>query len=85
MKLSEEIEKKLREDLGPDCEIYLKDLTGEGNHFELFAVSPSFEGKNKISRQQRIHEALSEIWKAGALHALTMKIFTPVEWKELEN
>ncbi|MBS1985552.1 MAG: BolA family transcriptional regulator [Bdellovibrionales bacterium] len=64
------------------CEVFASDLTGDGNHFEVVVVSGAFAGQSRVARQRLVLEAFSEEWK-GALHALTMKTYTPEEWEKV--
>lgn len=67
----------------PDAEVYARDLTGEGNHFEAFVVSPHFTTKSRVQRQQMVYSGMTEALK-GPLHALTMKTYTPEEWAQAQ-
>ncbi len=64
----------------PEAEIYLRDLTGNGDHFEAFVVSNHFEGKRPLERQRLVMASLTELLK-GPLHAITFKTYTPIEWE----
>ncbi len=58
-------------------EIY---VTANGNHFEVIAVSKNFEGLSRVKKQQAIYSPLTELIKTNAIHALSIKAFTPEEW-----
>ena len=64
----------------PGAEIFLRDLTGNGDHFEAFVVCPFFEGKRTLERQRLVMDSVKELLK-GPLHALALKTFTPTEWE----
>jgi len=49
-------------------------------HFKLFMVSEIFIGLSRIQRQRKIYEILSEELKNG-VHALTLRLLTPEEFK----
>jgi len=68
----------------PDAEIYIKDLTGGGDHFEAFIISASFEGQNLVRRHQTVLTAVKELM-AGPLHAFTFKTHTPTEWEKSQT
>lgn len=53
-------------------------------HFKVIVVSSHFEGKTRIHRHRRLNELLKEEM-AGPIHALSLKLYTPQEWKELDN
>ncbi len=66
------------------CEVFARDLTGNGDHFEAFVVSDLFNGKSRVQRQQMVMATLREELK-GPLHALTMKTYTQTEWENAQN
>ncbi len=56
------------------------ELDGDGRHFTALVVSAEFIGKNRVQRQQRVHQTLKEKLETGELHALSFKTLTPEEW-----
>lgn len=56
------------------------ELDGDGRHFQALIVSEEFVGKNRVQRQQRVHEALKAQLDTGELHAISFKTLTPAEW-----
>jgi acid stress-induced BolA-like protein IbaG/YrbA len=56
------------------------DIDGDGHHFEAVIVSAEFAGKNRVQRQQRVYQTLSDKLATGELHALSFKTLTPAEW-----
>ena len=62
-----------------DCEVQVE---SEGSHFNIVAVGDIFEGKRAVQRQQIIYAALDEQISSGAIHAVSMKIFTHQEWQQ---
>ncbi|MEO8836795.1 MAG: BolA family protein [Caldimonas sp.] len=60
------------------CE--LVEVEGDGRHFFATIVSSEFEGKNRIGRHQRVYRALGDRMREQ-IHALSMKTFTPAEYK----
>jgi acid stress-induced BolA-like protein IbaG/YrbA len=80
--ITQRIESKL-----PGAEVYLRDLTGGGNHFEAFVISKDFEGKNRLTRQRIVMESLAELLRGAdaPLHAITFKTYTPQEWETSQN
>ena len=54
-------------------------VEGDGQHFFATIVSAEFEGKTRISRHQRVYQALGDRMRAQ-IHALSMKTLTPAEW-----
>ncbi len=55
-------------------------VIGDGQHFEAVVVSNAFAGKNRIQRHQIVYQTLGERMR-GEIHALSMKTYTPEEWK----
>ena len=64
------------------AEVFARDLTGEGNHFEAVVVADEFAGRSRVDRQRRVMEAFKTDWD-GPLHALTIKTYTKEEWEKL--
>ncbi len=75
----EEVTKILSEALS-ECEI---SVAGEGNHFQVTAIGEMFEGLSSVKRQQSIYACLNSYIADGTIHAITMKVYTPAEWKQL--
>ncbi len=51
---------------------------GGETHFQVYIVSPAFDGKSRVERHRMIHQALSEEL-AGGIHALALKVHAPSE------
>lgn len=49
------------------------------SHFKITAVSPAFENLNRIARHRLINNLLALEFTNG-LHALSLHLYTPVEW-----
>ena len=60
-----------------DAEVDVNCYSGD-DHFEMTVVSPSFEGKSRISRHKMVYAALGDNMRA-AVHALALKTHTPQE------
>jgi len=56
------------------------DITGDGSKFDAHVVSSAFAEKTKINRHKMVYAVLNEHIASGAIHALTIKAFTPEEW-----
>jgi stress-induced morphogen len=67
----------------PGSTIEIQDLTGGGDHFQVFVVSPSFEGKGLLDQHQMVYGALREALGSERIHALALKTFTPEQWERL--
>ena len=51
---------------------------GGGGHFQLFIISPLFDGKSSQARHRMIYAALGDMLKTD-IHALSIKAYTPDE------
>ncbi|MBA2778790.1 BolA family protein [Billgrantia kenyensis] len=60
-----------------DCDFHIQ---GEGCNFQVIAVGDVFEGLSPVKRQQLIYGALSEEIASGAVHAVSIKTYTPAQW-----
>ena len=72
-----EIESILRAALSLD-EVYVQ---GDGSHFQVIAVADLFAGMSRVKKQQTIYAPLTEQIASNAIHALSIKAFTPEEWQ----
>lgn len=54
----------------------------DGRHFSVIVISPAFEGKNRIQKQQLVHSTLGNYIADGTIHALSIRTFTPAEWQK---
>lgn len=64
----------------PDAEVQVQDLTGGGDHYQVVVVSTEFEGKRLVQRHQLVYRTLQQAMSSDAIHALTMKTYTPQDW-----
>ena len=60
-----------------DCDFYIQ---GEGCNFQVIAVGDVFDGLSPVKRQQLIYGALAEEIASGAVHAVSLKTYTPAQW-----
>lgn len=56
-------------------------VSGDGSHFDVTVVSPEFEGKTMVKKQQMVNTILYEKITSGEIHAINIKAYTPDEWK----
>ena len=63
----------------PDADVR---VTGDGSHFEAVVISPAFEGKSLVAQQKMVYATLGDHITSGALHALTIKAYTPEKWEQ---
>jgi acid stress-induced BolA-like protein IbaG/YrbA len=69
--------------LGPGTEVEVVDLTGTMDHYQAIVISPAFEGKLMIEQHRMVMGILQAEIDSGEVHALTMKTFTPAQYKKL--
>ncbi len=55
-------------------------VSANGSHYEVIAVGAVFEGLSRVKKQQAIYTPLTDLIKNNAIHALSIKVFTPEEW-----
>lgn len=70
--------KALLESRVDGCEFHIH---GEGCNFQVIAVGERFAELSPVKRQQVIYGALSEEIASGALHAVSIKTYTPAQWQ----
>ena len=62
----------------PDAELLIE---GEDCSFAVIVISTAFAGQSLLKKQQSVLATVSEPLATGALHAMTVKCFTPDEWQ----
>ena len=55
------------------------DGSGE-SHFKLMVVSSAFDGCSRVQRHRQVYDLLDGAFSMG-LHALSMQLYTPSEYK----
>nr|WP_264193942.1 BolA/IbaG family iron-sulfur metabolism protein [Marinomonas algarum] len=63
-----------------NCEVIAE---GEGCNFQVVVVTTDFEGLSTVKRQQLVYSHLQEAIASGAIHAVTMKTYTPEQFNSL--
>ncbi|MGQ5522832.1 BolA family protein [Chitinimonas sp. PSY-7] len=63
---------------GLTCEVL--EVSGDGHHFEAIIVAKAFDGLPRIRQHQMVYQVLGERMREE-IHALSMKTFSPHEWK----
>lgn len=56
---------------------------GDGTHLKIYLVTPIFSGLSRLDRQRWFHRAVQDEFD-GILHAVSVKLLTPEEWKTEE-
>lgn len=72
-----EIKDVLMSALAPE-EVY---VTGDNSHFYVTVVSELFAALSLLKKQQMVYEPLMEHITANRIHALSIKAYTPEEWR----
>lgn len=62
----------------PGCQLT---VDGEACNFSVVVVAEAFEGLSPVKRQQKVLETVRAPLATGALHAISMKVYTPSEWR----
>ncbi|GAB6263301.1 BolA family iron metabolism protein IbaG [Photobacterium sp. CCB-ST2H9] len=55
-------------------------VNGEGSHYQVIAVGAMFEGMSRVKKQQAVYAPLMSHIASNAIHALSIKAYTPEEW-----
>lgn len=58
-------------------------VTADGNKYTAVVVSDVFEGLTMVAEQKMVYALLNEHIQSGAIHALTIKAYTPEEFNKL--
>lgn len=74
--------KKCIEDGIPGAEVT---VTADGTKYTAIVVSKAFEGQTMIAEQKMVYATVNEHIQSGAIHALTIKAYTPEEWEALNQ
>lgn len=74
---ADEIERLIKEAL-PDAKVELKDLRGDGDHYQAHVQSSAFTGKSRVQQHQMVYAALQGR-VGGILHALALTTSVPID------
>ena len=77
----EEIKLKIQSGLDTDF-VQVIDLRG-GDHIQAIIVSKTFENKSLIEQHKMIYDILDVEMKSNAIHALTLKTYSHIQWKKM--
>ncbi|CAJ0993330.1 BolA family iron metabolism protein IbaG [Pantoea sp. Nvir] len=56
-------------------------IGNDGSHFQVIAVGKMFEKLSRVKKQQVVYAPLMEYIADNRIHAVSIKIYTPDEWK----
>ena len=77
----DQIKQLIQAGLG-DAEVYVEG--DDGRHFSAVIVSSSFAGKTMLQQHKMVYGTLGDAMQ-GAVHALSMRTYTPEEWQKVQN
>lgn len=60
----------------PDSVVEIRDLAGDGDHYEATVTTAAFAGKSRVQQHQMVYEALGGRM-GGVLHALKLTTAVP--------
>lgn len=66
----------------PGAEIYVSDMTGGGDHFQITVISPRFSGKTMLEQHQMVQAPLKEAMEDGRIHAIMIKTYSVDQWQK---
>ncbi|KOY62885.1 MULTISPECIES: BolA family iron metabolism protein IbaG [Photorhabdus] len=56
-------------------------VSGDGSHFQVIVVGEMFAGMSRVKQQQAVYAPLMEYIADNRIHALSIKAYTPDDWK----
>lgn len=62
------------------CEVL---TAGEGCDFQITVVGDVFAGLTPVKKQQLVYGCLNKQIASGAIHAVTIRTYTPEQWAAL--
>jgi acid stress-induced BolA-like protein IbaG/YrbA len=68
----------------PGATVHVLDPLEDGEHLQAIVISAAFEGMSLIRQHQMVMRPLKDAL-AGAVHALTLKTFTPPKWEKEDH
>ena len=71
--------------LHPETQVEVTDLTGTQDHYQVVVVSPVFQGKLMVEQHKMIMGILKSEIDSEEVHALSMKTFTPDQYKKFNS
>ena len=78
------IEKKIKEQLEAnlkEAKIFIQDMTGNNDHFNLIIISNSFKDLTLIEQHRKVYDILNDMI-TKEIHALQLKTMTWEQWKK---
>ena len=72
--------KRLIEDGFADAEVR---VSGDGRHFDAIVISDAFSGKSMLEQHRMVYAVLGDRFDTDAVHALSIKTYTPEDWESI--
>ncbi len=60
----------------PGAKVVIRDLAGDGDHYDAEVVAEAFRGKSRVQQHQMVYDALKGNM-GGVLHALALQTSIP--------
>jgi acid stress-induced BolA-like protein IbaG/YrbA len=79
LRTSEEIRNIIQEKL-QGSQVHLRDLTGTADHWEVTVISADFQDKPMLAQHRLVKGFFEADIASGAVHAFSLKTYTPEEW-----
>ena len=76
---------ELKDLIAAGLETTFLEVSGDGRHFEAVVVSSAFEGKPMLKQHRLVYAALGDRFDTEAVHALSIKTYTPRQWEDLKG
>jgi acid stress-induced BolA-like protein IbaG/YrbA len=76
---------KLKDLIAAGLETTFLEVSGDGRHFDAVVVSRAFEGKPMLKQHRLVYAALGDRFDTEAVHALSIKTYTPRQWEDLKG
>ena len=73
--------KKILKNKIKNSQIFIRDMTGNNDHFNLIVISNIFEGLTLIEQHKIVYKALDSLI-TKEIHALQLKTITLEQWKK---
>ena len=73
--------KKILKNKIKNSQIFVRDMTGNNDHFNLIVISNIFEGLTLIEQHKIVYKALDSLI-TKEIHALQLKTITLEQWKK---
>lgn len=68
----------------PTATVDVEDTMGDGHHFQATVVAAQFKGKTLLEQHRMVFDPLREALKE-AVHALSLKTYTPEQWQKRQS